>query len=166
MSLDKDVRLLMDRAAISDLLFTFARCLDEKDFEGYAALFAEDGILVLPRATHRGRAGLAAFVRQDLGRYHGTHHLSANHQITVRAEEAVSRSYLQAVHVPDGSDLTHWWSVGGWYDNTYRREGGDWRFTCVRVSPVWRGGTASPAPPPHAPLDPGEARPTEPGREP
>ncbi|MGW1025249.1 nuclear transport factor 2 family protein [Streptomyces sp. NPDC002577] len=146
---DTDVQLLIDRMAISDLLFSFARCLDEKDFTGYAALFAEKGTLELPGAVHHGRAGLAAFVADDLGRYHRTHHISTNHQITVRDEEASSCSYLHAVHLPDQADPTHWWAVGGWYDNAYIREDGQWRISSVQVTPVWLGGTAFPAPIPN-----------------
>jgi hypothetical protein len=41
------LRWLVDRAAISDLLIDFARALDDKDWEGYAANFAEDGVLAL-----------------------------------------------------------------------------------------------------------------------
>ncbi|MEU0742200.1 nuclear transport factor 2 family protein [Streptomyces sp. NPDC006134] len=144
MSVDTQIRLLVDRAAITEVLHSFARHLDEKEFEGYAALFTEDGVLELPDTAHRGRAGLADFVRADLGRYHRTHHISANHQITVQGTTARSRSYLHAVHVPESGDPTHWWAVGGWYDNTYRKEDDAWLIASVRVTPVWRGGTASP----------------------
>ncbi|MGP3980549.1 nuclear transport factor 2 family protein [Streptomyces sp. KR80] len=143
---DADLRLLVDRMAISDLLVAFARCLDEKDYDGYAALFTEDGILRLPGVEHQGRAGLAAFVANDLGRYERTHHISTNHQIAVDGDSATSRSYLQAVHVPREADCTDWWAVGGWYDNTYRREDGGWRISTVHITPVWLGG--------HFPSDP------------
>ncbi|MEV1080012.1 nuclear transport factor 2 family protein [Streptomyces sp. NPDC050211] len=152
MPTDADVRLLLDRMAIGDLLVAFASRLDEKDFEGYAALFTEKGTLELPGLVHQGRAGLADLVARDLGRYHRTHHISTNHQITVDDDEAASRSYLHAVHLPEEADPTHWWSVGGWYDNTYLREGGQWRISGVRVTPVWLGGTAFPPPPPADPV--------------
>ncbi|TQN28436.1 uncharacterized protein (TIGR02246 family) [Haloactinospora alba] len=145
MSDDARLRLLLERAEISDLLVQFARCLDERDFVGYARLFTADCLLRLPGAQHQGREGLAAFVAADLGRYHRTHHMSTNHQIEVRedgdaggeGDTATSRSYLHAVHLRSDQDPTDWWSVGGWYDNTYRREEGRWRIHTVDVTPVW-----------------------------
>ncbi len=137
------MRLLLDRTEISDLLVGFARCLDERDFAGYAALFTDDCRLRLPGAEHHGREGLAEFVAADLGRYHRTQHLSTNHQVRIHPGEAgdtaSSRSYLYAVHLRGAEDPTDWWSVGGWYDNTYRREGAAWRIHTVDVTPVWIG---------------------------
>jgi uncharacterized protein (TIGR02246 family) len=88
---------LVDRAAISDLLVDFARALDDQDWEGYAANYTDDGVLVIMGKTmHTGREGLAENTRADLGRYAGTHHLSTNHAITIDGDTATTRSYLIA----------------------------------------------------------------------
>lgn len=88
---------LVDRAAISDLLIDFARALDDRDWEGYAANYAEDGVLAIsPTISHAGRAGLANFVAASLGKYAGTHHVSSNHAITLDGDTAATRSYLIA----------------------------------------------------------------------
>ncbi|RNL85726.1 nuclear transport factor 2 family protein [Halostreptopolyspora alba] len=141
MSAEARLRLLLDRAEICDLLVRFARRLDERDFVGYAALFTDDCRLRLPGTEHRGRRGLAEFVAADLGRYHRTQHLSTNHQVEIHdgdgGDTASSRSYLYAVHLRSADDPSDWWSVGGWYDNTYRREGGRWLLHTVDVTPVW-----------------------------
>lgn len=137
---DEQLGWLVDRAQISDLLYRFARALDEKDFEGYAGLYAEDGELVLPWGGHRGRAGLAEHVRGDLGGFGATHHISSNHLIEVDGDSAASRSYLQAVHVLDAADRRTHWDVGGWYDCSYRRTAEGWRFTRVAITDVWHGG--------------------------
>lgn len=133
------LRSLLDRADICDLLAEFARCLDDQDFTGYAALFTEDGTLRMPGAEHRGRAGLAEYVAADLGRYHRTHHLSTNHQVEVGVDRATSRSSMYAVHLRSADDPTDWWSVGGWYDNTYQRVGTAWLIHTVDITPVWLG---------------------------
>ena len=125
-----------DRAAISDVLVRFARALDEKDWAGYAALYAEEGVLSTSRATHEGRAGLARFVEDDLGGWSATHHVSASHDITVDGDRAVARSSLHATHVRDHPG--DFWTVGGWYDVTLRREDGVWLLTSVVINPVWR----------------------------
>jgi hypothetical protein len=151
--LEQQVRWLVDRASISDLLVRFARSLDTKDFATYAALYASDGVLELPDPRTGSyftlkQAEMAEAVPRSLGRYNATHHLSCNHQIEVSGERATSRSYLQAVHV--GKGPRDHWSAGGWYDCEYRREKSGWRFTRVRLTAVWIEG------------EPGEIRP-EPG---
>ena len=139
----QQLQWLVDRASISDLLVRFAHALDTKDFDGYAALYTHDGVLELPDPQtgtyfQLTQPELAVAVPRSLGRYAATHHLSCNHQIEIKGDNASSRSYLQAVHV--GARPDHHWSAGGWYDCTYRREAGNWRFTRVRLTAVWIDG--------------------------
>lgn len=141
-TLESQVRWLVDRAAISDLLIDFARCLDEGDYESYAANFTEDGILELPFHTHRGRAGMADYVRHNLGAFVRTHHLSGNHAIDIEGDTARSRSYVQAVHVKDPGDDSDIATLGGWYHCEYRRTEHGWRFTRVALTRVWTSGIA------------------------
>jgi len=131
------LRSLLDRADICELLAEYARCLDAKDFAGYAALFTEDGALRKPGGGHRGRAGLAEYVEAELGHYHRTHHLSANHRVEVDGDRATSHSSMHAVHLRSADDPTDWWSVGGWYDNTYQRVDTTWLIHTVDITPVW-----------------------------
>lgn len=131
------LRSLLDRVDICDLLTEFARCLDDQDFAGYAALFTEDGVLRMPGAEHRGRAGLAEYVAADLGRYHRTQHLITNHRVESGAGHATSRAAMRAVHLRSADDPTDWWAVGGWYDHTYRRVGTTWLIHTVDITPVW-----------------------------
>ncbi|MGQ0719175.1 MAG: nuclear transport factor 2 family protein [Pseudonocardiales bacterium] len=127
---------LLDRQDISALLVRFARCLDTKDFTGYADCYAPEGVLQLPGGGHEGRAGMADYVERDLGGYVATHHVSANHEIEIDDDTARARSSLHATHVRSTED--DFWSVGGWYDTTLRRTPEGWRFTRVSINPVWR----------------------------
>ncbi|WP_046732075.1 nuclear transport factor 2 family protein [Streptomyces humi] len=125
---------LVDRAAISDLLVDFARALDDKDWQGYAADYTEDGVLAIgPGITHTGRDGMAEFVAASLGRYAGTHHLSTNHAITVDGDSATTRSYLVAAHVLDADDPYRHADGAGWYRCELRRTADGWRFTHVTL---------------------------------
>jgi ketosteroid isomerase-like protein len=141
-STDDLVRELYDRAMISELLLRFARALDERDWEGYAALYAEDGVLQLPWGPPRPKAILRDDTEANLGRFPATQHISANHQISIDGDSATSRSYLQAVHVIDRDGEGRLWTVGGWYDCAYRRTPDGWRFTRVAITPVWQSGSA------------------------
>lgn len=145
-SLMENVQWLVDRAMISELLFSFARALDTKDVAGYVDNYAEDGTLELPDPTattgaciviHRDE--MENFVRKGIvTAYSATHHISANHQIILNGDSAISRSYLQAVHV--GATPFDHWDAGGWYDCKYIRTPDGWKFTHVKLTAVWLAG--------------------------
>jgi ketosteroid isomerase-like protein len=125
---------LVDRAEIGDIMIEFARALDERDWDAYAATYAEDGVLdIAPTIQHRGRAGLAEFVAGSLASYPGgTHHLNTNHAIWVDGDQAQARAYLLAAHVYE-NPAKHA-DGAGWYDYTLRRTPDGWRFTQVRLT--------------------------------
>lgn len=142
--LAEQVQWLVDRAAISDLIVNFARCLDVRDWEGYVENFAEDGVLELPFGTFEGRDTIAARATKGLDNFDATHHISANHAITIDGDAATSRSYLWVAHVPDASDRTRHGDAGGWYDHEYRRTPQGWRLTRVKLTVLWESGTDLP----------------------
>lgn len=133
------VRRLIDRQAVVDRIIEFAFALDAKDFERYASLYDEDGVIVTPRSRHAGRAGLADFVRADLGKYHSTQHVSAGHIVTIDGDRATARSSLLATHAWSDQPDDHW-SVGGWYDLELRRVDEVWLFTSVTINRSWVSG--------------------------
>lgn len=144
-SMEDSVRWLVDRAQISELLFSFAAALDTKDWQRYAENYADDGYIELPdpQSSTGGtfvlyKAKLLELVPKSLGRYVATHHISTNHQIRIDGDRAESRSYLQAVHVA-GKPTDHW-TAGGWYDCRYVRTPAGWKFAQVKLTAVWLAG--------------------------
>jgi ketosteroid isomerase-like protein len=137
-----ELRSRTDRETICGMLIRFARALDEKDWTGYAALYAEDCTLDTSARQHSGRAGLAEFVEADLAGFAATHHVSAAQDITIDGDTAQVRSSLHATHVRS-EDRSDFWAVGGWYDTTLRRAGDGWEITSVAIHPVWVFDTAS-----------------------
>jgi hypothetical protein len=135
---------LVDRAQISDLLYSFAAALDNKDWRAYVDNYADGGYIELPDPQLPGgrfvlhKNKMLELVPKSLGRYSATHHISTNHQITIEGEKARSRSYLQAVHV--GAKPVEHWSVGGWYDCNYARTLQGWKFSEVKLTAVWLEG--------------------------
>jgi 3-phenylpropionate/cinnamic acid dioxygenase small subunit len=127
---------LLDRDEISRVLVKFARALDEKDWDGYANLYVENGVFRRPHRIHEGRKGLAEFVQSDLGSFVGLHHITGNHDITVHGDSAKARSSLQAYHVRS-EDLSDFWAVGGWYDMELCRTESGWKITSAQPNPVW-----------------------------
>ncbi len=145
-TMGEKVQWLLDRTLISELLYSFSRSLDTRDVDSYVNNYAEGGILELPAPTSAtgetlvvSRDRMADFVQKGiLTVYKETHHISTNHQISISGDTAVSRSYLQAVHVRE-TPFDHW-DAGGWYDCTYVRTTEGWKFTHVKLTAVWLTG--------------------------
>ncbi|VXC24592.1 conserved hypothetical protein [Arthrobacter sp. 9AX] len=138
---EKLFKLLLDEREISRLLIRFSRCIDTKNFEKYAELYAADGELRTPWGGHSGREGLAEHVRRDLGKYEGLHHVSAGHSIDVDGDTAQVRATLLATHVTNDTG-TEFWSVGGHYDINLKRIDGAWKLRVVEIHPTWRFDTS------------------------
>jgi ketosteroid isomerase-like protein len=132
------LRWLVDRALISDLLIDFARRVDSHDQAGYAANFTPDAVLDMPFGLFEGRDKIAAM--RGPAPPMGTHHLSTNHMIELDGDLASSRTYLQATHIADVSDPHKFWQAGGWYDCEFARTSEGWKFTRVKLTVRWAGG--------------------------
>ncbi|WP_167582098.1 nuclear transport factor 2 family protein [Kineococcus rubinsiae] len=140
------LRWLVDRAAIGDLLVEFARTLDVGDFAANTALYLPDGVFQVEGTPFRlsGHEELARTGSPSgLARYDATWHLSSNHAIDVDGDTATTRSYLLGVHRFTG-DLTRHADGAGWYDCTLRRTEEGWRFATVTIHEVWRAGEELP----------------------
>ena len=129
--LEARVQRLEDREAINGLFMRYRECLDEKDFSGYAALFAEDGEFVAAGGTAKGQAGieelvdgmrgnlLTAVVGDDL-------HIVVNPEIAVDGDSATARStWIYLVRGDDGEPTL---CKVGHYEDDLVRENGAWRF--------------------------------------
>jgi uncharacterized protein (TIGR02246 family) len=129
--LEARVQRLEDREAIHGLFMRYRQCLDEKDFGGYAELFAEDGEFVAAVAAAKGRAAiqelvdgmrgslLTAVAGDDL-------HIVVNPEIAVDGDRATARSTW--IYVVRGDDGEPTLCKVGHYEDELVREDGTWRF--------------------------------------
>lgn len=134
---------LTDRAEIADLMAEYTRCLDTKDFEGQARLFAEDGYLELPFATFTKAALPTPQHTEVLGQYAALQHQISSQITEVTGETAHLRCNFEAVHVHgEVSDLggSQHGTVGGVYEVTFRKEDGRWRLVVVKTTFLWSAG--------------------------
>jgi uncharacterized protein (TIGR02246 family) len=129
--LEARVRRLEDREAIEALFTRYRQCLDEKDFGGYAGLFAAEGEFVAAGGEAKGRDAierlvdgmrgslLSAGVGDDL-------HIVVNPDISIDGDRATARSTWVYVTRDDagGPSLC---KVGHYEDELVREEG-EWRF--------------------------------------
>ena len=92
---------LVDRAAISDLLFSFARALDTKDYQTYHDNFVDGSYVELPDPMAPGatiilrKERMLELVPQSIGRYTATQLADGEtqgHQARVLIAAALRRS--------------------------------------------------------------------------
>jgi uncharacterized protein (TIGR02246 family) len=125
------VARLEDREQIQALFMEYRRCLDEKDFSGYAELFTADGEFVAGEIRARGRGEIRALVDGMRGNLltettGDDIHVVVNPSIEPDGDRARARStwiYIirTAEDQPDLCKVGH-------YDDTLVREDGRWRF--------------------------------------
>ena len=128
------VDLLAARLDIFDLEARYARTWDTADAEGWAHVFAHDGVFVLlgkegrPERRYEGHEQLAKFCADVNRGYTGLHFLHPP-ELQVRGDHATGHVYFQFRYVVRGRpDATHHGLEAGYYDVTYVRTLDGWRM--------------------------------------
>jgi ketosteroid isomerase-like protein len=119
-----------DRAALTDLVHRYAACVDDRDLDGVAALFTEDGVLARPGpgtslepATEVvGRAEIRRAMEVLAGIDRTVHEVTGLVLTGTGADTATGRVAGVAHHVTGDSD--HVWHLT--YRDDYRRVDGAW----------------------------------------
>jgi ketosteroid isomerase-like protein len=122
-----------DWLAICNLKARYCRCLDTKDWVGYAAVFTEDVVLDTTGSggpRYDGRDAALAGVRAAVERAITTHHVH-NPEITVEGDTAHAIWAMQDRNIwPDGRSLLGF----GHYHERYVRVNGDWKIAESRLT--------------------------------
>jgi hypothetical protein len=121
---------LEDREAIRLVLRDYGRLLDERRFDEFGQLFAEDGEYVAGRTT-RGPKAIAESLRQtfasnSLGLAEPNFHVLFNERITLAGAKAVASS--QSFYVAPGADGTPRIVMMASYEDELVKTAGGWRF--------------------------------------
>jgi hypothetical protein len=145
---DPSLRLLLDRAAISDVVHAYATGLDRRDWALYRAIFTDE--IEMDFASVGIRAGLYKaddWVRDARTLFTGfsaTQHTSTNHVHDVRGDTATCVSNMQAEHfVLPGDGIepgAERWTIGGYYENGLVRTGTGWKLRAVTLTVTWTSG--------------------------
>ena len=128
---------LVDRAEIAELLVTYARCIDRRDWTGLQECYAADGVMQHGDASV-ARDGVPEMSERILAGVASSHHLVGEASITIDGDRATTHSHYLATHVSEGTTVKR--QAGGWYDCELRRTQNGWRFTRVRSTSAWRTG--------------------------
>jgi hypothetical protein len=135
--LEQRLRRLTDRAEIAELLVSYARCIDRRDWPGLQDCYTDSGVMqhgdasvpreAMPQLSERILAGVSS-----------SHHLVGDPSIDIDGDHATTHSHYIATHVSEGTAVKR--QAGGWYDCELERTDAGWRFSRVRSSTAWRTG--------------------------
>ena len=123
-----------DRAEIHALLVDYGRTLDARDFEGFAALFARDGLYVAgaPGAeplsgAEAGEAMRRTFAENALGFAEPNYHLFFNETVEFTGPDSATAT-SQSLYMVPGEDDAPRAAMMAEYDDELVREGGPWKL--------------------------------------
>jgi hypothetical protein len=137
-----------DRAAIVDLQARYVMAMDYFDADGYAAVFAEDGVLDWARGLVEGRDAIHEFMASrtydftrgapeaqtpDGKNWPSTvRHLITNQIVKVEGDKATALTYWIQFNNNQKRDAVEWMLFGTWYDE-FAKIDGEWFFTLHRI---------------------------------
>ena len=123
-----------DRAAIHRLLVDYGRTLDARDFDGFAALFARDGVYVagggggaVLSGAQAGEAMRRVFAENALGFAEPNYHVFFNETVDFTGTDSATAS-SQSLYMVPGDDGAPRAAMMARYDDRLVREGGRWKF--------------------------------------
>ena len=129
-TLEAQVRLLDDRAAIQDLRFQYHIAVNEKDLDSIHLLFSEDAEVQFEGiGSAQGRSEIEALYRDVVGGSPFIKQFIHNHVIRVEGDTATGLSYLDARTVANGESLL----VAARFDDEYVRQAGEWKFRSLSL---------------------------------
>ncbi len=109
------------------MITDYAARLDARDFDGYAALFAQDGTWQTGRTVRHGPEEIKAMLTGLFGSTpagfvnEGDYHLVSNIAVDVDGDHATARSRHLMMTRGEGGHPTP--TLAGWYEDEFVREG-------------------------------------------
>ncbi len=159
-ALAQRVQQLEDQDQIRQVLIDYGKYLDTRDYAGYAALFARDGVWTGGFGSATGPAAIQAMLEQNLGKPEpgfinkSSFHLMTTMDVKVSGDTATASSrYLFFTAGKDNKPVP---TLAGRYVDEFVREDGSWKIkhrTTHGVIP-WRDGNAPPPATPPAGIAP------------
>ena len=121
------VRKLLDREHIRDLVHRYCWAVDRGTLEEVMALFHNEcNLALVPGKRYLGREATYKWYNVYMqNRMEVLRHLIHNQVITVNGDTATSKSYFDAVGDLKGESIT----VAGFYEDTLLRVNEEWKFT-------------------------------------
>jgi ketosteroid isomerase-like protein len=147
--LQQRVQQLEDQEEIRQVLIAYGEHLDARNFAGYAALFARDGVWTGGFGSATGPAEIQAMLDKNLGKPEpgfinkSSFHLMTTEVVQVTGNTATARSRYMFFTATDNKPVA---SLAGRYIDQFIREDGKWKIKSRTTHGVipWRDGNAPP----------------------
>jgi uncharacterized protein (TIGR02246 family) len=145
--LQQRVQQIEDQEEIRQVLIAYGEQLDARNYAGYAALFAKDGVWTGGFGSATGPAEIQAMMEKNLGKPEpgfinkSSFHLMTTEVVQVSGNTATVRSRYMFFTATDNKPVP---SLAGRYVDEFVRENGKWKIkrrTTHGVLP-WRDGNA------------------------
>jgi len=136
------LRTLLEVEAIRQLRIDYSLAMDLRDLDTLITLFTDDALCEYgPYGSWSGRQVILENYRTtftgELAAPFTSQHLNTNHNIELLSESrATGQCYLLdvATHVGPGQNPILWFAL---YDEEYRKESGDWKFSRSSLQFFW-----------------------------
>ena len=140
------VQLLLDRAAVSEVVIRFARALDMQDWvlcrSCFADVVAQDYSDFRGESPSRIQADAFVALRREALTGIKTHHLSTNHAVTIDGDRALCISALMIFRcLPDGGSDNEF-DTHGFYTHGLLRTPDGWKIDTVKQAVLWSKGNS------------------------
>ncbi|WP_239375029.1 nuclear transport factor 2 family protein [Frankia sp. Cj5] len=134
----EDVR---DRVNISDTLCRYCSTVDQKDFVGLRAVFAEDARMRFCLGGTwnewvEGADAIVAWIDKMTADHGFQHHLLSVYHVDIEGDQASTLAYLTSHQVAAG-DPDQVMQMSSRYRNRLRRDGDGWVITQIELEVGW-----------------------------
>lgn len=132
LTVEQRLRLMEDKEEIRELLVTYGRDFDKRDFTAYANLFATDGVWIGGADSSHAYTGPEA-IREFVTRtfpassFPGSFHIMSSPDIRIDGEDTAT-AWSRWTYVVVGLHGEPAPFAAGHYEDTLIREGGVWKF--------------------------------------
>ena len=137
-SIEQAMAELLDREAIRDLPVRYCHCVWRNDLASLVNLFTEDAVFIVkgPRrtATFSGHGELRKMYEDAVHGARAPRPYIHNHVVELRGDGQATGTCYVELH--DANQQLKW-VASGFYDDEYRKLGGQWRFHSRTFTPVW-----------------------------
>ena len=142
---DYNLQSLIDRTAISDVVFRYATALDTRDWLLYRSCFTDNIEIDFSSWNPEVKAALSAdqwtgMAKAGISGFDATQHISSNHVHTLNGDQAVCVSYMQAEHFLETDDGMKECTLGGFYTNDLVRTDDGWKISRCTLKVTWSRG--------------------------
>lgn len=132
------VRILEDREDIRALILAYGSAHDNRDYETFSELFAEEGEWIGGLGSAKGPEAIFELMDETIGHDpqpggSGTYHIMTNEQIRIDGDRASATT--KWIYLTPGEDGAPRSVFLGHYDDEFVREDGEWKFL-RREAPV------------------------------